>query len=244
MSLLTAMNSKNQDLKSQIRRGPSIFSHPLFWTVTVLILFSIPLINSLRAPKLDIPPVLGQMNEFSLVNQDGRTMSRKDFFGSVLVVNFIFTKCPDVCPLLTKQMADIQARLKGTAKAIQLVSITVDPANDTPETLKKFAASYKADHRLWSFLTGPLDELMRVVVDDFKQAFDGQTLTNQEDRMDGMMEITHSEKFVLVDQSGQIRAYMSASTPEDINKILKKVAILANTEPNHAPKGTAHAGLR
>lgn len=220
---------------AQLKRGPSIFSHPVFWVLLVLVLFSIPLINSLRSPPLNIPPVLGQMHEFKLINQDGREMTRKDFFGSVLVVNFIFSKCPDVCPLLNKQMSDIQARLKGTAKAIQLVSISVDPTHDTPAVLKKYGEQFKADNRLWSFLTGPLDDILKVVVDDFKQALDGQSLTSLEDRVDGMMEITHSEKFVLVDQSGQIRAYMNANSPEDINKILKQVAILANTEPQNAP---------
>lgn len=194
-----------------------------------------PLISSLRSPAIEIPPVLGQMHDFSLINQDGRQMSRKDFFGSVLVVNFIFSQCPDVCPLLTKQMSEIQARLKGTAKAIQLVSISVDPEHDTPAVLKKFSEGYKADPRLWSFLTGPIDNIMKLVINDFKQALDGTNPQNQEDRMDAMMEITHSEKFVLVDQSGQIRAYMNANSPEDINKIMKQVAILANTDPQKAP---------
>ncbi len=220
---------------AQITRGPSIFSHPLFWAVTILALFSIPLVASLRSPKIEVPPVLGQMHDFKLTNQDGREMTRKDFYGSVLIVNFIFSKCPDVCPLLSKQMSELQARLKGTAKAIQLVSITVDPQNDTPPVLKKYAAQFNSDPRLWSFLTGPMDDIMKIVVDDFKQALDGQKLTSLDDRMDGMMEITHSEKFVLVDQSGQIRAYMSANSPEDVNKIMKKVAILANTEPGNAP---------
>ncbi|HVJ63861.1 MAG TPA: SCO family protein [Bdellovibrionota bacterium] len=236
MLKLFAMSS-TPDPKSgvQMKQGPSIFSHPLFWVVTILALFSIPLVASLRSPPIDVPPVLGQMNDFELTSQEGRKITRKDFHGSVLVVNFIFSKCPDVCPLLNKQMSEIQARLKGTAKAIQLVSISVDPQNDTPDVLRKYSAQFNADPRLWTFLSGPLDKILKVVVDDFKQALDGQKLTTLEDRMDGMMEITHSEKFVLVDQSGQIRAYMTANSPEDVNKILKKVAILANTEPSAAP---------
>ena len=229
-------NPGTQPSGAHVKRGPSIFSHPLFWVVTILALFSLPLIASFRSPPIDVPPVLGTMHDFELTNQEGRPLTRKDFFGSVLVVNFIFSKCPDVCPLLSKQMAEIQARLKGTAKAIQLVSISVDPANDTPEVLNKYSKQFNTDPRLWSFLTGPLDSITKVVVDDFKQALDGQKLVSLEDRMDGMMEITHSEKFVLVDQSGQIRAYMDAKTPDDVNKIMKKVAILANTEPGHAPK--------
>jgi protein SCO1 len=220
--------------KAQIKRGPSIFSHPLFWVITILALFSIPLVGSLRSPKLDVPPVLGLMQDFELTNQEGRTMTRRDFFGSVLVVNFIFSKCPDVCPMLSQQMSKVQARLKGTAKTIQLVSISVDPANDTVPVLKEYSQKYNADPRLWAFLTGPLDTIMRVVVDDFKQALDGQVLSSLDDRMDGMMEITHSEKFVLVDQSGQIRAYMNANNDDDINKIMKKIAILANTAPADA----------
>jgi len=227
--------NKQQIKDAHIKRGPSFFSHPLFWVVVVLALFSLPLINSLRSPKLVLPPVLGQMKNFELTNQAGRTVTQNDFLGSVLVVNFIFTECPDVCPLLSKQMSKIQSRLKGTAKAVQLLSISVDPENDTPKVLQNYSKQYTDNNRLWTFVTGDLDTIVKLTVDDFKLALDGQHLDNLEDRMDGMMEITHSEKFVLVDQSGQIRAFMDASSPADINEIMKKVAILANTRPSDVP---------
>jgi protein SCO1/2 len=207
-----------------------IFESKIFWFVVVLLLFSLPLVRSLQKKAPEQLPVLGQVHDFKLTNQDGREITLREFQGSVLLVNFIFTSCPDICPLMTQQMAKIQRRLKGTAKSIQLVSVSVDPFNDKPEVLKKYALKHNADLKLWTFLTGPMPEIKRLVVDDFKTALDGKSVSDPED-YSGIMDITHSEYFVLVDQVGQIRGYKLAKNEEQINLLVRDLAILVNTFP-------------
>ena len=82
-------------------------------------------------------------------------MSLHDLRGKVVAVTFIFASCPDLCPMLTAKMADVQEKL-GSAfgPKVAFVSITVDPERDTPEVLKEYAQNFNADLNGWAFLTG------------------------------------------------------------------------------------------
>jgi protein SCO1/2 len=100
-------------------------------------------------------PTIGKAPDFALVDQDGASITLGDFRGKVLAVAFIYTWCPDVCPLLTDKMAEVQDALgEEFGKEIAFVSITVDPERDTPEVLKEYAEAYGAQPEGWSFLTG------------------------------------------------------------------------------------------
>jgi protein SCO1/2 len=129
-------------------------------------------------------------------------------------------------------MAKLQSRIIGNGPWIKLASITVDPETDLPWKLKKYGEQFKAAFRSWSFLTGPLPEIERVVVGGFKSAMDKADPSHPVASEDGdLFSMTHGEKFVVVDQVGQIRGYFPAKTSEDLDQILKVVAILANTKP-------------
>src|SRR5687768_8252857 len=100
-----------------------VFEKPLFWIAAILLLFLVPLVQGLNRPKPELPPVLGQISNFSLTNQNGTKITWENSYrGSVMIANFIFTSCPDVCPLLTQQMAKIQNRILGAGASIKLVS--------------------------------------------------------------------------------------------------------------------------
>jgi len=200
----------------------------------VLTLFTLPLVRSLQKEPVQQLPVLGQINDFRLTNQEGREITSREFAGSVLLVNFIFTRCPNICPMMTSKMAKIQERLKGTAKSIQLLSISVDPSHDTPEVLKEYGKKFNADFKLWTFLTGPMEEIRRVVVDDFKTALDGEA--GEPGDMSGLMEITHGEHFALVDQIGQVRGYRRIQNQEDIDAVIRDFAIIVNSFPQTIKK--------
>ncbi|MEZ4815197.1 MAG: SCO family protein [Bdellovibrionota bacterium] len=213
--------------KSEITK---IFESKLFWVALVLILFSLPLTLSLRRPPVPQPPVLGQLGAFSLINQEGLPFGTEQVMGSVLLVNFVFTRCPSVCPTLTKAMSQIQERLKGTAKSIQLLTITVDPDFDKPNVLKAYAKQFGARHDTWNFLTGSKEDIRKLVVDNFKSALE-EPISEDKTDMAPAFEIAHSEQFVIVDQVGRIRAYEHVQSSDDINRILRLFAIIANTPP-------------
>lgn len=210
-----------------------IFESPLFWIATILIAFGLPLGRSFLRKPVAAPAVLGRLQPFHLIDQDNQPVTLDSLRGEVLVVNFIFTSCPDVCPLLTAQMAKIQNRMKGAGPEVKLLSISVDPLTDTPAVLKAYGEKYNASFSRWSFLTGPLDAIERVVVNGFKVALEQSGKADQKIDQPTLMDITHGQHFVIVDQIGQIRKYSQANNEDEINDIVRTVAILLNLPPTN-----------
>jgi protein SCO1/2 len=226
----TTMSMEAQQNK---KFGPDysrLFESKPFWILVVGVLFSLPLMMSLMRPKVQQKPVLGTLKEFKLTNHDGRAFTNRDIDGSVVLVNFIFTSCPSTCPMLTKTMADVQARLKGTGKSVQLLSISVDPEHDTPEVLKTYAKKHFADLSTWSFITGSKEEIRNLVVGSFASPLSIES-SDKPDDMSAGFQIAHGEHFVLLDQLGRIRSYEHINSPKDINRVMRDIAILVNTPP-------------
>ncbi|MFD1983879.1 SCO family protein [Mesorhizobium newzealandense] len=107
------------------------------------------------APHDERLPMMGAAPDFTLISQDHKPVSLRDFRGKVVAIAFIYTYCTDVCPMLTAHMASVQEKLGSTfGSKIDFVSITVDPERDTPDVLKEYAQNFGADLKGWSFLTG------------------------------------------------------------------------------------------
>lgn len=103
--------------------------------------------------------------DFTVIDQDGRARSLSDFRGKSIVVSFIYTRCPlpNFCPLLSKKLAELQQALRTRVPGkFHLLSITIDPAHDTPEVLKRYASAWTRDESTWSFGTAANDELASV----------------------------------------------------------------------------------
>jgi protein SCO1/2 len=140
-------------------------------------------------------PTIGAAPDFALTGQDGAPVTLADLRGKVLAVAFIYTSCPDVCPLLTTKMAEVQDALGADfGRRVAFVSITVDPARDTPEMLKDYAAAHGADPRGWAFLTGAADDIRAVA-----RGFGVAVLPAQDGTVD------HTTLTSLVDRHGLIR---------------------------------------
>jgi protein SCO1 len=100
-------------------------------------------------------PTIGAAPDFTLTSQDGAAVRLGDFRGKVVAVSFIYTSCPDVCPMLSDKLARVQDALgPDFGTKIAFLSITVDPEHDTPAVLKEYAELLDADLAGWSFLTG------------------------------------------------------------------------------------------
>jgi protein SCO1 len=123
-------------------------------------------------PHLPIPPKKAEIGrkatqaavpDFTLVDQNGKSFRFANAGGKVVLATFIFTTCPDVCPLLTAKLAGIQRTLRERKiDDYLLLSITTDPARDTPAVLKSYGQQFKADFNHWAFLTGSEQELAKV----------------------------------------------------------------------------------
>jgi protein SCO1/2 len=157
-------------------------------------------------------PVIGPAPPFALTSQEGMPVTLGDLRGKVVALTFIYTACPDICPLLTQKMVEVQDELGADFGAkIAFVSISLDPEHDTPEVLKDYAQFWGAKLEGWSFLTGS-PEAVRDVTRHY-----GVFLSKKED---GSVE--HSQLTTLVDAYGQIRVqYLGARfDPEEFRRDL------------------------
>jgi protein SCO1/2 len=144
-------------------------------------------------------PVFGEVPEFQLTAQTGQPFDSKLLDGRVWVADFIFTTCTGPCPMMTTHMRQIQNSTLETPD-VMLVSITVDPAHDTPPVLTAYARHFQQDPARWYFLTGEAERLNDLGVHAFKlNSVDGS--------------LTHSTRFVLVDRRRRIRGFYT--TGED-----------------------------
>jgi protein SCO1/2 len=175
----------------------------LLWALVPVSALGLFAARQIEAAELTTKGALGRVPSFALTDQRGRRVTDRDLRGSVWVANFVFTRCPSVCPMLTAKFHALQKQLVDLP-AVRFVSISVDPEFDTPPVLAAYAARFEADPERWRFLTGPLAEIERTVVRGFK-IHRGDPQPSAGDP--SLIEIMHGEHFVLVDQAGDIRGY-------------------------------------
>ncbi len=188
-----------------VRRG-------LLWGILIAVLLLVAaaaLVQRLHRP--DPPPILGQVPDFTLTNRDGRTVHRADLAGAPWIADFIFTRCPASCPIMTTRMARLNRELPPDL-GLRFVSFTVDPDHDTPQVLQKYAASFQAPER-WLFLTGGKDTLYRLSQEGFKL---GVALNTEPGTVEPIL---HSTRFVLVDGEGRIRGYYDGFDEESVGRL-------------------------
>jgi protein SCO1/2 len=104
------------------------------------------------------------IDDFSLTDQNGAHFeSKKNLSGKVVVIAFAYTTCPDVCPLITASLREVQSGLtKEERNSVRLLTITTDPEIDSPKVLKAYAKRYNAELDNWSFLTGDAGTLQKI----------------------------------------------------------------------------------
>jgi protein SCO1/2 len=164
-------------------------------------------------------PVLSALPPFSLVTKDGEAVTLESLRGRTWVADFIFTRCAGTCPAMTARMAELQKARPGLA----LVSFTVDPENDTPEVLSRYARAAGA-LKTWLFVTGRRDAIYALSTQGFKLA---AMEVPQGEQKTGDGPFLHSSRLVLVDGLGRIRGYYDS---EEAGAIKSLVADLERLE--------------
>ena len=151
-------------------------------------------------------PSYGVVPDFTLTDQSGQPFdSKKHLDGKVWVANMIFTTCNGPCPRMSAQFRKLQSELGGKPD-FRLVSLTIDPARDTPSTLAAYGRNFGAKHDVWTLLTGTASDLQKLTLDTFHLA-----------RIDANLE--HGTRFALVDRKGRIRGYYDSADPAEIDKL-------------------------
>jgi len=165
--------------------------------------------------------VIARAPEFTLKDTSGRAVRLSDYRGQVVLMAFIFTTCPGVCPLISTQMSALQAGLKaeglfpGKAK---LISVTVDPKTDTAEALARYAQMFKADPAGWAFLREEPERLKPVL-----KAYDEWTRLLPDTK--GWLD--HPARVYLVDPNGNIREIYSLSFFNEKQALIDMRVLLA-----------------
>ncbi len=133
---------------------------------------------------------------FQFANQNGDSISNEDYKGKVYVVEFFFSTCQDICPVMNQNMQKVAKAYPG--ENVGIASISIDPTYDTPEVLKDYAQAYGITHPNWNFLTGNKEEIFQLSNEGFNlYAAEG---------MDEEDQFQHSGYFALIDQEGNIRS--------------------------------------
>jgi protein SCO1/2 len=164
-------------------------------------------------------PVLSTVPAFDFVSQDEQPFGSKTLAGQVWVANFVFTRCPNVCPKFTAKMGTLQDKSAGELKQLKLVSFTVDPENDTPAVLKTYGEKYRADFSRWTFARGERAELEKVVREGMMQPMDmgdGKDLNT----------VVHGSYFALVDGQSRVRGVYRFTEPNAVDEVLRDAKVL------------------
>ena len=139
---------------------------------------------------------IGKAPEFSLTNQKGETITNDSYKGKVYVLEFFFSTCPTICPIMNKNMKFVQESFASNAN-FGIASITINPETDTPEALKKHAEDIGAVGMNWNFLTGNQKKIFEIAQKGFNM------YVGQNKKVAGGFE--HSGLFALIDKEGNIR---------------------------------------
>ena len=134
---------------------------------------------------------------FSFTNQEGQTITNEDYLGKVYVVEFFFTTCPTICPIMNRNLVEVQNHFKDF-KNFGVASFTITPEIDTPEVLKAYADHYGITNPNWHLLTGDEDAIYKLANEGFN------LYTAKDETVEGGFE--HSGNFALIDKEGFIRS--------------------------------------
>ena len=162
----------------------------------------------------------------SLVNQLGDTVSLYDVKNKVLVADFFFTRCPSICPTLTRNMARLQqsfshyneGRRVIDSSIVQFISFSIDPERDSVAALKKYADKYGVDHDSWWMLTGPKKTIYDFALNEVKLGLvDGEGVDTS---------FIHTQKLVLIDKDHVVRGYYNGLDTTELSSLARDIGLL------------------
>ena len=155
--------------------------------------------------------------DFSLTNQNGKTITQVDYKDKIYVADFFFTTCQTICPIMTKNMHEIQKKIIADNE-VMLLSHTVTPEIDTVAQLKRYADEKGVNASKWNLVTGDKKQIYKLA----RQSY----LAVKENGDGGPFDMIHTENFMLIDKERQIRGFYDGTAPKDIERLLNDIKIL------------------
>ena len=192
------------------------------------------IIDSVANGKRVTDTVWHQVDTINLINQLGDTVSLADLRGRIIVADFFFTRCPTICPTLTKNMKGLQDALKlkditkpSDTAFVHFLSFSVDPQRDTAEALRKYADRYGVNSDVWWLLTGPKKAIYDFALNEVKLGLqDGGTVDSN---------FIHTGKFVVIDKKGVVRGYYNGLDTASLAKLAEDITLLMLERDKNKP---------
>jgi len=154
--------------------------------------------------------------DFSLTNQNGQRITQANYQEKIYVADFFFTTCPTICPIMTKNMVQIQERIENDD--VLLLSHSVTPQIDSVAQLKKYALEKGVDDRKWNLVTGDKKQIYELARKSY--------LAVKTDGDGGPFDMIHTENFILVDKEKRIRGFYDGTKMEEVEELMKDLEIL------------------
>ncbi len=155
--------------------------------------------------------------DFELINQNGDTITQKDYEGKIYVADFFFTTCPSICPVMTKNMGVIQGNILDDDD-ILLLSHSVTPKIDSVPQLKKYALEKGVIDAKWNLVTGDKKKIYELARKSYFAVLN--------DGDGGEFDMIHTENFILIDKEGRIRGTYDGTSSEEVSRLLDDIVIL------------------
>ncbi|KAF2334667.1 SCO family protein [Flavobacterium ginsenosidimutans] len=156
--------------------------------------------------------------DFSFINQNGDTITQKNYEGKIYVADFFFTTCGSICPKMSTNLVDVQKAVLNNPK-VMLLSHTVFPEVDSVSVLKAYAIKYGVVDSKWNLVTGDKKEIYTMARKSY--------LAVKLGRPDQLYDMVHTENFVLVDQKRRVRGFYDGTNKEDIKRLLEDIEFLS-----------------
>lgn len=154
---------------------------------------------------------------FKLINQNGDTVTDKNYKGKIYIADFFFTTCPSICPIMTGNMVEIQKEILNDPE-VMLLSHSVTPVIDSVAQLKKYALEKGVNDKKWNLVTGNKKDIYKLARKSY--------LAVKNDGDGGPFDMIHTENFILVDKEKRIRGFYDGTKTEEIERLLEDVKIL------------------
>ncbi len=153
--------------------------------------------------------------DFSLTNQNGKTITQDDYKDKIYIADFFFTTCPTICPIMTKNLASIQNRV---GNEVLLLSHSVTPQIDSVAQLKQYALEKGVDDSKWNLVTGDKKQIYALARKSY--------LAVKTDGDGGPYDMIHTENFILVDKQRRIRGFYDGTKMEEVEQLMNDLEIL------------------
>lgn len=164
-----------------------------------------------------------KIDDFSFTNQNGKTITQKDYEGKIYVADFFFTTCGSICPVMSRNMIEVQKAFLNNPK-VMLLSHSVTPDIDSVPVLKKYAIKHGVADSKWNLVTGDKKEIYTMARKSY--------LAVKLGKPDELYDMVHTENFVLVDSQRRVRGFYDGTKKEEIQKLIADINWLLEDDKN------------